>query len=147
MSQTAVQVQERPGERASALLPSYWCREYKIDRSEGAFWLNGKTAAVKKVPFLLQISLPSDLPEQGAAQPERDVVYGPLNQCRHLERVLCALTCPLHWFPSAGACPQTTSPSGGRLLCQIAQNLLFWGYFSVIMGMDFTDRRLLYESS
>ena len=51
MSQTAVQVQERPGERASALLPSYWCREYKIDRSEGSFWLNGKTAAVKKVPF------------------------------------------------------------------------------------------------
>ena len=37
---------------------------------------------------------------EGQAQPEVCAAQGPLKQCRHLERVLCALTCPLHCFPS-----------------------------------------------
>ena len=70
----AVPFQERLGGRACAPLPGNWYQEYKIDRSEGTFGLNGKTAAVRNVPFLLQIFLLLDLPKWGLAQPEGDVV-------------------------------------------------------------------------
>ena len=46
---------------------------------------------------------------EGQAQPEVCAAQGPLKQCRHLERVLCALTCPLHCFPS-GSVPADSTP-------------------------------------
>ena len=51
---------------------------------------------------------PANCRSEGTAQPKRCAVQGPLKQCRHLERVLCALTCPLHCFPSGSVSADST---------------------------------------
>lgn len=114
---------------------------------KGCFWLNGKTTAAENTPFL-RANIPVARSAGAGSSPA-----GERGRLRTVKPMPALRARPLRSYVSASLVSERERvrrqplPPADALSRQIAQNLLFWGYFSVIMGMDFTDRRLLYESS